>query len=201
MEIIKMPKVIIEEVELTPAEKYAFLVLASYYSIKNNNAFPPLEKMVKKAGLTEAQYSRALKKIAKKGYITIEKRQGKDFKYNYYIFAPIMDKFIQVPADLLTMVKRKKLTYQNVIVYAQLKEIQYGKVDDFEGMSKSKLAKACCCDRKTLLKNLKQLDAKWIIDYDEISVNNKKTNEFKIQFTYDKNCGLFLPKPSGINTI
>lgn len=150
MEIIKMPEVIIKDPELTPAEKYAFLVLASYYNIKNKDAFPSYEKMVAKGGLTEAQYCRALKKIEKKGHIVIEKKPGKLYKRNHYTFAPIMDDFIIVSADLLDKVKKKQLTYQNVIIYVQLKEIQYHKVDYFDDMSKSEIAEECCCDRKTL---------------------------------------------------
>lgn len=195
MKIITMPRIVLRDPELSNADKYTCLVLSHFYNIKNKNAFPSLKKMAEVGGLSEAQYCRGVAKLEEKKYITVKKLPGQTYKRNCYHFtAGIMDNFIQVPAEMLEWVRKGKVSYQSLVFYGILKDVQYKNVNKFEKLSKSKLAEECGCERKTLVKNLEALDNAFIIDY-----QNGKSNKniFSIDFAYDKQCGLFMPRKDG----
>lgn len=195
MKIITMSKGVITDKDLTPSEKYTFLVLSNFYNAKNNNAFPSMKTMVKVGGLTEAQYCRALQKLEEKKYIHISKEQGESFQRNkYYFKSRVMEEFVIIPAEMLSFVQKKQLSYQALVFFTQLKEIHYRNVNKFDKLSKSKIAAEYGYDRKTVVKNLKTLDSAMIIDYDGDPFCK---NRFTIDFRYDKQCGIFIPLKNG----
>ena len=80
-----MGRIIQEVNDLSSKEKVVLIVLANYFNIDLDEAFPSQETIAKNTSLSRSTVIRALDALRSKGYITIKKRRRSgQFSHNVY---------------------------------------------------------------------------------------------------------------------
>lgn len=89
-----MGRIVQEVNDLSSKEKVVLIVLANYFNIDLDEAFPSQETIAKNTSLSRSTVIRALDALRSKGYITIKKRRRSgQFSHNAYKIHLVSDSY------------------------------------------------------------------------------------------------------------